>query len=198
MVEEKEEMLRKVKPSIESSPKILNGNNACATYQFIASQIPLSRPCFWIVELDPLTTSPLTAGGTGDTGGRRDSSWFCCACLSLLSSWVEASSTGRPALLTLSKFRWHHVGDSSVGFASTAAGSFPVNPSGTWTSTFLVMLNESFWCSSGRHSIITSWADTGLVYCSQVPACSIRELLCHPVGPCHSLSMGSGEQKAVF
>lgn len=33
----------------------------CASYQFIASQLPL-LPCFVILELDPINTSPLPDG----------------------------------------------------------------------------------------------------------------------------------------
>lgn len=138
MVEEKEEMLRKVKASVGSSQKLISAKNACVSYQFIASHlhVPLSMPCTVILKLNPLTISSLSIEGALEEEENSPGSAVlapACSC----GGWT-------PAVLTTCKFQWHHWGTSRwVLLPLEAAGSLPVNSSGTPTSTFLVMLSES-------------------------------------------------------
>lgn len=89
VVEEEEEVLRKVKAGVGSSQKLISATNACVSYQFIASHlhVPLSMPCMVMLKLNPLAISSLSIEGA--TRGRRAFSWFCCACPCVFLWWVE-------------------------------------------------------------------------------------------------------------
>lgn len=115
MVEEKEEMLRKVKASVGSSQKLISDKNACVSYQFIASHVHvhLSMLCMVVLKLNPLTISSLSMGGTLEEEENSPGSAVlapACSC----GEW-------KPAVLTTCKFQWHPWGDFSVGFATTAS-----------------------------------------------------------------------------